>query len=50
MLCNDYPHAFKFFLMFCKCFSCFGHMLQVFYLDGIKVNHMLHMLNETHLL
>jgi hypothetical protein len=37
MLCNDYPHAFKFFLMFCKCFSCFGHMLRVFYLDGIKV-------------
>jgi hypothetical protein len=27
MFCNSYTHAFKFFLVFCKCFRC---MLQMF--------------------
>jgi hypothetical protein len=32
------------FLVFCKCFSYFGCMLQVFYLDVAKVDLALHML------
>jgi hypothetical protein len=28
----------------CKCFNCFGRMLQVFHLDVAKVDLMLHML------
>jgi hypothetical protein len=43
-VCNSYTRVFKFFLMFCKCFSYFKHMLQVFYLDVAKVDQVLHML------
>jgi hypothetical protein len=28
----------------CKCFNCFGHMLQIFPLDVAKVDLVLHML------
>jgi hypothetical protein len=31
-----YTHVFKFFLVFCKCFSCSRRMLQVFHLDVAK--------------
>jgi hypothetical protein len=30
--------------IYCKCFSCFGRILQVFHLDVAKVDLMLHML------
>jgi hypothetical protein len=50
-VCNGYTRVFKFFWCFanvldvcCKCFSCFGYMLQVFYLNVTKVDRMLHML------
>jgi hypothetical protein len=52
-ICNGYTCIFKFFLCFasvsdvcCKCFSCFGRMLQVFYLDVAKVDRVLHMLQS----
>jgi hypothetical protein len=30
--------------VYCKCFNCFGHMLQMFPLDVAKVDLVLHML------
>jgi hypothetical protein len=33
----------------CKCFICFGRMLQVFYLNVAKVDRVLHSCNGTHL-
>ena len=46
---NGYTRVFKFFLVFCKCvldvyckcFSCFGRMLQVLHLDVAKVDRVL---------
>jgi hypothetical protein len=50
-VCNGYTRIFKFFSFFasvsdvcCKCFSCFRCMLQVFHLNVVKVDRMLHML------
>jgi hypothetical protein len=46
-VCNDFSSVFKCFAsvldMCCKCFSCFKHMLQVFHLDVVEVDLVLHM-------
>jgi hypothetical protein len=48
IFCNDFLSFFMCFAnvldVCCKYFICFTHMLQVFYLDIIKVDLMLHML------
>jgi hypothetical protein len=41
---HAFAMAFKCFRVFCKCFNCFERMLQVFHLDVVKVDLVLHML------
>jgi hypothetical protein len=46
--CNGFHVFFRCFAsvsdVCCKCFICFGRMLQAFHLDVVNVNRVLHML------
>jgi hypothetical protein len=44
IFCNGYTCFFGVSDICCKCFSYFGHILQVFYLNITKVDPVLHML------